>query len=494
MKRLLYILAALIIYMGLCVDASESPNPSRSLVVYYSWGGNTRIVAERLARMLQADIYEIRTINTYPRDGRETAMISIEERRTGNLPEIHADLPDLTQYERVYLGGPVWNAYIPTPLARYLELTDLTGKHVCPFWTDHGTGIKGYQNDFSSRARNPLMIHEGLGATYVKNMDGKEIDDKLRDWISRIHPTDQFNSSVTISDIMSHPAFTGYGEFLFPGGRGLGNNMQLKEIDALLPFHRHIDPGTTLQAVNHLLNEAKTGRKIFFDYYTEEQKRNDPGKRQTGLLFFKGSPGAPFAIISPGGGFSYVGSVHEGFPYAIELNKRGYNAFVLHYRLGGGVGSGERIASEDLAAALSFILRNADTFEVNPESYSLWGSSAGAMMSANIGSKGCPAFGINEPSKPCAVIMAYTRYTHLYPDLPPTFFIVSSDDRIVMGGVDPIDKRISELRSKGAKIEYRRYTGIGHGFGLGVGTDAEGWVQNAIGFWEDCIAETKRRN
>jgi hypothetical protein len=49
-----------------------------------------------------------------------------------------------------------------------------------------------------------------------------------------------------------------------------------------------------------------------------------------------------------------VGSVHEGFPYAIALSQKGYNAFVLQYRVGG-----ERIACEDLAAALSYIFKNA---------------------------------------------------------------------------------------------------------------------------------------
>ena len=68
------------------------------------------------------------------------------------------------------------------------------------------------------------------------------------------------------------------------------------------------------------------------------------------MFFFRGKPGAPFAVISPGGGFSYVGSIHEGFPLAVALSQKGYNAFVLQYRVGG-----ETIACEDLAAALSYI-------------------------------------------------------------------------------------------------------------------------------------------
>jgi hypothetical protein len=59
-------------------------------------------------------------------------------------------------------------------------------------------------------------------------------------------------------------------------------------------------------------------------------------------------------VVCPGGGFSYVGSIHEGFPYALELSQKGYNVFVLQYRVGD-----EQTATRDLAAAVSFILENA---------------------------------------------------------------------------------------------------------------------------------------
>ena len=57
-------------------------------------------------------------------------------------------------------------------------------------------------------------------------------------------------------------------------------------------------------------------------------------KRQTGLFCFRGKAGSPFAVIAPGGGFAYVGSVHEGFPFAAKIAEHGYHAFVLRYRLG----------------------------------------------------------------------------------------------------------------------------------------------------------------
>jgi hypothetical protein len=85
------------------------------------------------------------------------------------------------------------------------------------------------------------------------------------------------------------------------------------------------------------------------------QKAQESTRSQTGLFFFRRKPGAPFAISSPGGGFSYVASVHEGFPYAVAISKQGCNAFVLKYR----VGSGGALATRDLAAAISYVFRHA---------------------------------------------------------------------------------------------------------------------------------------
>ena len=67
-----------------------------------------------------------------------------------------------------------------------------------------------------------------------------------------------------------------------------------------------------------------------------------------------------------------MGSVHEGFPYAEAISRKGYNAFVLKYR----AGQGGTVATEDLAAAVSYIIRNSAELGVGAGGYSLWGSSA----------------------------------------------------------------------------------------------------------------------
>ena len=282
----------------------------------------------------------------------------------------------------------------------------------------------------------------------------------------------------SVRHIVNHPAFKGFGQYLLPWDNGTNYyNTPLSNVGSLLPYHNHVDPNIVVGAINHMIDEINDGKTIFYDFYTEQQKQEDPTKESTGLFFFRGKPGAPFAIVCPGGGFSYVGSLHEGFPHAIELSKRGYNAFVLKYRVGG-----ELRATEDLAAAISYIFKKAEMFEVSVENYSLWGSSAGARMVGNIALNGTASFGGYDLPKPRIVVIAYTGHTSFSENYPPAFITVSEDDRIV--NVSVVDRRVENLRNAGIEVEYRKYKNAGHGFGLGVGTDAEGWIEYAIQFWE----------
>jgi acetyl esterase/lipase len=292
------------------------------------------------------------------------------------------------------------------------------------------------------------------------------------------------NADDSIRDLLGHPAFAGFARLLLPwDGRRYDETMRLSGIGSLLPYHSHVDPETVVGALNRMIDDVNNGHAVFYPFYSEEQKQEQPARENTGLFFFRGKPSAPFAVISPGGGFSYVGSVHEGFPYATEISARGYNAFVLRYR----AGYGGAVATEDLAAAISYIFRNAKALGVGTRDYSLWGSSAGARMAAAIGSHGVAAHGSDMLPKPSVVVMAYTAHSDYSSAEPPTFVVVGEQD-----GIAPpssMERRIAALRSAGIEVEYHKYRNLGHGFGPGTGTSAEGWIADAVRFWEKFITQ-----
>jgi acetyl esterase/lipase len=291
----------------------------------------------------------------------------------------------------------------------------------------------------------------------------------------RVH----LNAKSTLRDLVRHPAFAGFADLILPwDDRPYDEQMPLGRIGSLLPYHTHVDLETVTSALNRLIDDAAGGKTVFYRFYSDAQMQQQPATRKTGLFFFRGRPGAPFAVIAPGGGFSYVASVHEGFPHAVAINSRGYNAFVLRYR----TGHGGAVATQDMAAALSYIFSHAAALGVSTTAYSLWGSSAGARMAASIGSYGVANYGGGAAPKPSAVVMAYTAHADYASAEPPTFVVVGEEDGIAPPAT--MKRRVEALRKSGTTVEYREYKGVGHGFGLGVGTSAEGWVFDAIRFWE----------
>lgn len=293
----------------------------------------------------------------------------------------------------------------------------------------------------------------------------EEVDQKMVD------------ESTLVTEVINMPAFDGFGQFLFPSEASFYGEMTLDNIDALLPYHSHMNKNTTVEVINTLLELSGSGEPLFYDIYTKAEKEEDISKKNTGVFFLKGEEGAPFAIISAGGGFAYVGSIHESLPHALELSKNGYNAFVLQYRTGGA-----DMACEDLAAAISFVFENADMLSVSTEGYSLWGGSAGARMAAYLGSYGPAAFGGGSLPRPAAVIMQYTGHSDYTENDPPTYVCVGENDGIA--NWHRMERRIRALDQLGIDTEFHHYPNLGHGFGLGIGTSAEGWINDAIAFWE----------
>jgi acetyl esterase/lipase len=103
-------------------------------------------------------------------------------------------------------------------------------------------------------------------------------------------------------------------------------------------------------------------------------------------------------------------------------------------------------------------------------------------MAAAIGSHGVAAFGGDDLPMPSTVVMAYTGHSDYASHEPPTFVVVGEHDGIAPPSA--MERRIAALRQAGTEVEYHKYKNLGHGFGLGTGTSAQGWIDDAIRFWE----------
>lgn len=117
------------------------------LVVYFSATGTTEKVAQRLARVVEADIYEITPAQPYTRDDLDwtnpKSRSSVEMNDPESRPEVKPIDVDIRQYDCIFLGYPIWWDLAPRAVNTFIESNDMTGKTVIPFATSGGSGISG---------------------------------------------------------------------------------------------------------------------------------------------------------------------------------------------------------------------------------------------------------------------------------------------------------------------------------------------------------------
>ena len=110
----------------------------KAIVIYYSYGGNTRRIAGEIGQALGAELAEIRTVQPYTGSYDDVVDQGQREVNSGFLPELQPMNIDLSRYDAVILGSPVWWYTFAPAMNSFLHNTDLSGKTVYPFATNGG--------------------------------------------------------------------------------------------------------------------------------------------------------------------------------------------------------------------------------------------------------------------------------------------------------------------------------------------------------------------
>ncbi|MBR1776871.1 hypothetical protein IJ750_07360 [bacterium] len=153
------------------------------LVVYYSLTGHTKDIAEQIANKTNGDLYEIQTVETY--SSPSVYMKSKKELSSKNYPELKKDnLPDVTQYDTIFIGGPVWWYTMAPALYSYLQITDFGNARVAPFSTQ-GSNFGKFFEDFAQMAKNAQI----LPSENFNNIDEKykeQVSNKINAWLNKL--------------------------------------------------------------------------------------------------------------------------------------------------------------------------------------------------------------------------------------------------------------------------------------------------------------------
>lgn len=168
MRFLRRILRPVFCCSALCSRAQsgeEKLSVPHSAVVYFSHTGNTRTVAEHIAELTGADLFEIKSLTQYPKAYYPSTHFVKKEIESGILPEIEPIAVDLSDYEVIFVGSPTWWHHIAGVVQRWLLDNDLRGKTIAPFNTHGGGGLMHCNEDVrrlcpDSNVINNLTVYE----------------------------------------------------------------------------------------------------------------------------------------------------------------------------------------------------------------------------------------------------------------------------------------------------------------------------------------------
>lgn len=135
------------------------------LIAYFSWGGNTRGIAEEIQSQTGADLFEIELVTPYSTNYNTVLEQAQQDQNEQARPELATHVEDISQYDTILLGYPNWWASIPMPIASFLEEYDFLGKTIVPFCS-HGGGRFGQSLTAITKLAPDAVLGEGLAVSY----------------------------------------------------------------------------------------------------------------------------------------------------------------------------------------------------------------------------------------------------------------------------------------------------------------------------------------
>lgn len=149
------------------------------LIAFFSWGGNTKGIAEEIQAQTGADLFEIELVNPYSRDYNTVLDEAQRDQNAQARPELSSHVGNMEDYDTVILGYPNWWASIPMPIASFLEEYDFAGKTIIPFCS-HGGGRFGQSLTAIGKLVPDAVMGEALSVHYS---GGNSLPEDVSEWL-----------------------------------------------------------------------------------------------------------------------------------------------------------------------------------------------------------------------------------------------------------------------------------------------------------------------
>ena len=288
---------------------------------------------------------------------------------------------------------------------------------------------------------------------------------------------------------------------------------------------RAVDKKAGVERLNQLLSEKRLKKVPIYSMQEMKQKKV---YKYAKLTVFPNDSGEKrrYVLICPGGGYARCLVDSEGYPLAAKYNELGYTAFVLEYRVGRHCST--HAPMHDLARAIKHIEEHADEYNVLTEDYMIVGLSTGGNLAAVFGTEkyGYARYGATKPGQltlgypwtnlnhwfehpywniwtgilgvwlceRANIFMFHQHMNHenrnslspqkwITPSYPPTYIFSGGDDIFVPASAHA-DMMTRAFQDNHVAYWYRFYRRLPHGVGVAAGTEAAGWIDESVKFWE----------
>lgn len=179
----------LLFITALFVVSISGAAQAKALVAYFSWSGNTEIMARTIfdrlkERNVDADLFVIETATPYPVEYRPTTVVARQEQDQDARPALATRVENMAQYNTIFLGYPIWRGTLPMAEFTFLEKEgyDFSGKRIISFNTHERSGAGRGVEDIRRLAPN-ATVEAGL---VVRGKDVIESIAKIQEWVDSL--------------------------------------------------------------------------------------------------------------------------------------------------------------------------------------------------------------------------------------------------------------------------------------------------------------------
>ena len=177
--------------MSLFGNKKEDYKNKKSLVIYFSRAdenyavgyvekGNTEVVAEYIRDIIGADLFKVEGVKGYSANYQECIEEAKERQQRNERPELKRYIEDISQYEVIYIGAPVYWGIMPQEMITQLEKLDFTGKIVRVFTTHEGSGLGSIPSQVKRVCKGAIVLDDGIA---IRGATVRNSKDRIKNWL-----------------------------------------------------------------------------------------------------------------------------------------------------------------------------------------------------------------------------------------------------------------------------------------------------------------------